>query len=277
MGPIFKGKEKEILDYEASKLDETWASERGFADQIMQYIHKRKLHFKLDDLTRGRGNCFMIAVLQQLKRGDIFGLLTPEMKTIASTIDHNGFRRLVKTYIDTSKEPIVIEMKKNYSLNYMAAAALGEEPLTWNHYWKKMLKDETWADQLFIQSSALFLKLDIGIVDIAGNENRPYYIIEGGGSQGMTIWVGLVTHIHYQSLLPDQPKNPVSVDNLEEDEDDEECPVCRKRFNLKGLNLHLGRNKKCRSNIKQKDMQEIKERAELKKREKNSQWRAKNK
>ena len=116
MNQIFRGKKKEIYDYEASKLDETWANERKFADKIMQYIHKHNLNFTLDDLTRGEGNCFMIAVLQQLNRENFFGCLTSEMKTIASTIDHKGFRRLVRTFIDTSKEPLIIEMKKNYIL-----------------------------------------------------------------------------------------------------------------------------------------------------------------
>ena len=68
MDRVLNGKEKETMDYEASKFDATWASERRLADQIMRYIRKHKLQFQLDDLTRGKGNCFMIAVLQQLNQ-----------------------------------------------------------------------------------------------------------------------------------------------------------------------------------------------------------------
>ena len=51
MDRVLKGKGKETMDYKASKLDATWASERRLADQIMKYIRKHKLQFQLDDLT----------------------------------------------------------------------------------------------------------------------------------------------------------------------------------------------------------------------------------
>ena len=87
MDRVLNGKEKETMDYEASKFDATWASERRLADQIMSYIRKQKLQFQLDELTRGKGNCFMIAVLQQLNQREFFGSLTQEMKTVARNLD----------------------------------------------------------------------------------------------------------------------------------------------------------------------------------------------
>ena len=104
-----RNKEKETLDYQASLLNPSWASERKFADQIMQYIRRHKLQFELDELTRGRGNCFMIAVLQQLNRMEN---LKTDIKTIAKNIDHNAFRRMVKKFIDTSSDTRIAEMKR---------------------------------------------------------------------------------------------------------------------------------------------------------------------
>ena len=126
MDRVLKGKEKETMDYKASKLDATWASERRLADQIMRYIRKHKLQFQLDDLTRGKGNCFMIAVLQQLNRREFFGSLTQEMKTVARNLDQMKFRKMVKYFIDTSNDERIIEMKNHHNMNYMAGADLGE-------------------------------------------------------------------------------------------------------------------------------------------------------
>ena len=51
--------------------------ERQIAEEIMNTIHRLQLPFKLDQLTEGLGNCFPIAIIQQLRRPEISNRLRP--------------------------------------------------------------------------------------------------------------------------------------------------------------------------------------------------------
>ena len=42
--------------------------ERRIAEEIMAVVRKLDLPLKLDQLTKGEGNCFPIAIMQQCKR-----------------------------------------------------------------------------------------------------------------------------------------------------------------------------------------------------------------
>ena len=99
MAWLGQGKKKETLDYQASLLEPSWAKERNYADEIMKYIQRHKLQFQLDELTRGKGNCFMIAVLQQLNKKEVFNHMSSEIRVMARNYDHTGFRRAVTNFI----------------------------------------------------------------------------------------------------------------------------------------------------------------------------------
>ena len=51
--------------------------EKQIADEIMATIHRLQLPFKLDELTEGLGNCFPMAIIQQLRRPEILNQLRP--------------------------------------------------------------------------------------------------------------------------------------------------------------------------------------------------------
>ena len=61
--------------------------ERELADKIMTNLKKKGLNFKLDDLTQGKGNCFMVSILQQMKRKDVQEYLSEEQKAIKSSLE----------------------------------------------------------------------------------------------------------------------------------------------------------------------------------------------
>ena len=61
----------ETMDYKESFKYTSWAMERELADKILTNLKNKGLNFKLDDLTQGKGSCFMVAILQQMKRKDI--------------------------------------------------------------------------------------------------------------------------------------------------------------------------------------------------------------
>ena len=52
---------------------------------------------------------------------------------------------------------------------------LGEETKTWDEYWNYMLKDGIWADNWFVQATALFLELDYWIMDTSCSKEHPYF------------------------------------------------------------------------------------------------------
>ena len=62
------------------KLDDTyndkdWISERGWALEMMSKIPGLQEAFTLDFLTKGDGNCYMTAFLQQMRRPEILDTL----------------------------------------------------------------------------------------------------------------------------------------------------------------------------------------------------------
>ena len=79
----------EVLDYQTALKFGTWESERELADQIMDHVHKHNLNFKLDKLTRGEGNCFMIAVMQQLQQDHVYQVSGHHIKCILKAIHLN--------------------------------------------------------------------------------------------------------------------------------------------------------------------------------------------
>ena len=58
----------ETMDYKKAKNLSVWEIERQLADDIMESLRRNEIddEFRLDQLTKGKGNCFMIAVMQQL-------------------------------------------------------------------------------------------------------------------------------------------------------------------------------------------------------------------
>ena len=60
-----------FIDYEEALRNGSWLTEREYADKILSACRKLGLRMKLDKLTKGDGNCFMISILQQLQSKDI--------------------------------------------------------------------------------------------------------------------------------------------------------------------------------------------------------------
>ena len=57
---------QQTMDYNEAIKRDTWKGERNAAEAILRHCRLHKLPMKLDMLTLGVGNCFMVAVLQQL-------------------------------------------------------------------------------------------------------------------------------------------------------------------------------------------------------------------
>ena len=93
-----------VMDYELSKsFKDEWSNERFWADTIMANMRRVGLPFKLDKLTRGNGSCLMIAVLQQLKRPELYSQLAEPVKQMVDSFDHHSFRWFVKKKAEAFK------------------------------------------------------------------------------------------------------------------------------------------------------------------------------
>ena len=80
---------RDTKDYNEALRDGSWPREREWAEAIMDSNRRKGLKFKLDKLTRGRGNCFHISVLQQLNRRIVFDKLDNDEKKLAETTFEN--------------------------------------------------------------------------------------------------------------------------------------------------------------------------------------------
>ena len=90
--------EESVLDYKSSMASPSWEIERNLADKIMEHVMKHRLDLKLDKLTRGKGNCFMIAVLQQLKQDHVYNVSSLQIQKLADEFCHQKFRKAIKNF-----------------------------------------------------------------------------------------------------------------------------------------------------------------------------------
>ena len=220
--------------------DPKFNKERGWAEIIIQHIRKIKQPYRLDRLTKGNGSCLMIALMQQLRREDIYLKARPEVQELARTLDHREFRKQVKLFITNTENPRSKEFKDHY-IN-------SAQPKTWDQYWEDML-GVTWADHHFIVASAYYLEFNIEIISTSTSQTHPSIIIPCRLPQKETLWIGSITDLHYQSILkevPNQQKTNHSIGNKnrvqkQQEPNKKECPVCK--WSGKNLMLHIKRAK----------------------------------
>ena len=204
-----KRERPDTLDYEEALRDPSWDKERKWADDIMASNKRLGLwYLKLDELTKGEGSCFVIAVVQQLRSNDIFHNLGEDLRQLASTMSHHLLRFKVEEFICRLKwnDQRVLALKDFFNMDQAAKAAAGEKTKTWEEYWKSMLVDNEWADGYFIRATAWYLNMEIQIMDTKCKEDEPYYKIDGdftGNGCTDVLYIGYVSGVHYQSLLVD--------------------------------------------------------------------------
>ena len=91
----------------------TWTNERAWADEILKAVRQNGLEVKLDDLTKGDGNCFMIGTLQQMKRPDVHEHLNEEQKGLRRSLE---FRRSVQKFMQRNENhPLIRNMKVQFN------------------------------------------------------------------------------------------------------------------------------------------------------------------
>ena len=178
--------------------DIDWAKARGWALQMMDSIRGLREEFVLDCITKGDGNCFPTAILQQIRRPDVIENQKSHDPTILLMMTQAGLRRSVFEFLTRCTHPLIESWKENFK---------NITDMEWKDYWsyKYMLKSGIWADEIFIRGTAFFLNMDIvihqnkhpTIEKISGNMDNEHIACENP-----MLHVGYLANLHYQSIIP---------------------------------------------------------------------------
>ena len=197
---------KDTIDFTESLQNSSWDNERKWAGEIMDSNRRYGLHYCLDKLTRGQGSCFFVAVLQQMNRRKVIMVASDEGEDLASTMDTQLLRNLVVQMMRNSRNPKIREIENDYN---MARGVIKIPPMApWDTYLQSMLKEATWADTYIIRATALFLEMNIQIIDIAPKRGPNTYTYNGDPDPNSfdgareTLHIGVINNTHFQSLLP---------------------------------------------------------------------------
>ena len=184
------------------KLDDTyndkdWISERGWALEMMSKISGLQEAFTLDFITKGDGNCYMTAFLQQMRRPEILDTLPRQHQIFIKHFDQGALRRKMRTFCKENQHGLILYWKREI-FNFTGR--------TFDEYWSRqyMLKHGTWADEFFIRLTACFFNVDINIHQnalpnierISGNMDNQ------NEASPREIHLGYLVGLHYQSILP---------------------------------------------------------------------------
>ena len=183
---------------------EDWKNSRLLADEMMRTIPDLREEFELDQITLGDGQCFMTSVIQQLRRPEVNCGLSPKWQLLSRHLDPRSFKFQVKRFLNSSDHPRVQFLKENIQ-NFTG--------MSWEDYWssKYIMKKSTWADHVFVQSTAWSLQLDIVIHQDL--KSKPVDMISGNidnekvPCKGSQIHLGYLVDRHYQSILPSSNPN----------------------------------------------------------------------
>ena len=153
-----------------------WRKARGWALQMMDSIRGLREEFRLDDITRGDGNCFPTAILQQVRRPDVIENQRGHDQNHLLMLSQAGLRRAVFQFLTKCTHPLINTWKQNFK---------DITGMDWKDYWSYdyMLKSGTWADEIFIRGTAFFLNMDIIIhqnsykYSVLASEYLPYFCI----------------------------------------------------------------------------------------------------
>ena len=177
--------------------------EDGSSQRIMAKVRELGLALKLDARTRGDGACFFWAVLQQLRRKEIYPTLSPDLRHLVDTNNALVLRQKICQF--SLKSPLVRAELKDHTEN---------KP--WDRYWTDMLKHHKWTDGAVLRTTALYIGMSISLVDTEiSNKIEPFLTLsptfdKSGVQPRSALFIGLDHDLHFQSLLPSN-KNTVKM------------------------------------------------------------------
>ena len=185
------------------------------AERIMVGARRAQLPLRLpmDDITVGDGNCWFRAVQSQLQRNEV---AVP--KHIRS-LDHLQLRKRICRFMLKSKLPVVLKFRQNWE------EFQDEELGDYDQFWENMAESAVWAHGPVIRATAWWLGRNINLVNEQASMDDPFLSFSGNqdGSDaacfGAPLWIGTLTGLHYQTLMPTEREMMLPRSELRKVED----------------------------------------------------------
>ena len=193
----------------------------GYEDVFLEAINKSGERLKLDNHTRGDGNCGPRALVQQCQRHSVKMFLQRREVTITTL---KQLKENVANFIhENADDQRVQDLKQNFELGqatiHMEEKAVKEhlrlEARSWEKYWIDMRTDagqergkrwrECWADDIWLGAAALYLNMDIHILRAGDETAGQMIVVEGNWAPAEdkpALYLGYISNAHYQSLIP---------------------------------------------------------------------------
>ena len=175
-------------------------------------IDRTELPLRLDTDTPGDGNCFSHAVVQQTQRASVREYLESQGKTVTTFMQ---LKEDVRQYVLREKDlPSVRGLKASFEQKQGVLAQQRKSTCGWSTYWENIVKNGIWADDIFVQATALYLNLPIFlIIADSASYDRPIVPIEPE-AEGPPLLIGYILDKHYQSLLPKKEDAPSMTNRI---------------------------------------------------------------
>jgi hypothetical protein len=170
--------------------------------KIMAGVRDLGLPFTADVPTVGDGNCFFRAVQQQLKfEGDSPFKDHEELRLkLVDFVAHNVELRGVEEFCVARDLYIDTRLSEGETRN-----------ACWARLLTNMSRSGVWAEDVFVECTALFLKRKLQITSSEHNMQNPWTIFNGENGVGQTqlrpLTLGMLPNVHFQSLLPGEVAN----------------------------------------------------------------------
>ena len=196
-------------------------SEISLEDRVLKILQKYELPFQMDEETKGDGNCFIWALLQQCQRPEIKGSISKEVQEMSDTSNQQQFRYAVKNFVMNSMEERLVDYTEEFNAF--------SETKPFSEYWSTayMLKSGVWADEMFIQAAAYFLGKDIHIHTEYQNQYKCTVMYANMHEiqvplPGIPLQLAYLENLHYQSIIPINTLAPPM----------DTCEICKKNQSI---------------------------------------------
>ena len=170
-------------------------------------IQQSGQHVVLDQPTPGDGSCFSHAIVQQCRRPPIKLFLQSRGVEIT---DFMQLKKNVAQFVQGNRHAEKIKnLWVNFEVSQLTMHYENMQRRSWRQYWDDMQQHGPWADETFLQATALYLNLDLRIIWASENSNGQhvttvdglFYQVAQGESRPL-LYLGYIVNEHYQSLLP---------------------------------------------------------------------------
>ena len=187
-----------------------------FRELVLIAISDHTPALKLDKDTLGDGSCFSHATMQQCQRPGVKLYLQGRGIRIDNFLHLK--RQVAKFAEDHKHSTKITNIRRNFELSQQNIHKEGLPRISWANYWNEQMKRETWADDIFLQITAYFLRVDLRIIYAGAKTSKePFFTMSGNFTEDAeeipTFFYGYIVGKHYQSLLP-QTDAPVQLQSL---------------------------------------------------------------